>query len=113
MAEALIHGRIATEDGLLDDHALLIEDGRITDIVREDDPRLRAAQTYDLNGRMLLPGFIDTQVNGGGGVLFNDAPTLDTIRRMAAAHAKFGTAGFLPTLISDDLDVIARAIAAV
>ncbi|HXS07770.1 MAG TPA: N-acetylglucosamine-6-phosphate deacetylase [Rhizomicrobium sp.] len=113
MAEALIHGRIATDGGLLDDHALLIEEGRIAAIVHEKDSKLEAARTYDLKGRMLLPGFIDTQVNGGGGVLFNDAPSLNTIRRMAAAHAKFGTTGFLPTLISDDLDVIARAIAAV
>ena len=64
-------------------------------------------------GRMLLPGFIDTQVNGGGGVLFNDDPSVDTIRRIGAAHRKFGTTGFLPTLISDDLRQSKRAIEAV
>ena len=113
MLEALVHGRIASEDGPLDRHAVLIEAGHIAAIVPENDPRIGTAQIHDLGGRLLLPGFIDTQVNGGGGVLFNDAPTLDTIRRMGAAHARFGTTGFLPTLISDDLDVIARAIAAV
>lgn len=113
MAQALVNGRIATEGRLLDRHALLIEDGRIADIVKEDDPRLKSARIHDLKGLMLLPGFIDTQVNGGGGVQFNDAPTLETIRRMGAAHAKFGTTGFLPTLISDNLDVVARAIGAV
>ena len=60
----------------------------------------------------LLPGFIDTQVNGGGGVLFNDEPTVEAIRRIGRAHRRFGTTGFLPTLISDDLHVVARAIAA-
>ena len=113
MLEALINARIAMEGGLLDRHAVLIEEGRIADIVEQDDPRLGSAQTRDLNGLLLLPGFIDTQVNGGGGVQFNDAPTVDTIRRMAAAHARFGTTGFLPTLISDDLDVMRRAIEAV
>src|SRR5262245_38621073 len=62
---------------------------------------------------MLLPGFIDTQVNGGGGVLFNSQPTLDTIRRIGRAHRQFGTTGFLPTLISDDLEVLERAVSAV
>ena len=52
-------------------------------------------------------------MNGGGGVLFNDAPSVESIRAIGAAHRRFGTTGFLPTLISDDLDIVARAIAAV
>ena len=64
-------------------------------------------------GNLLLPGFIDSQVNGGGGVLFNDAPSVDVIRDIGRAHRKFGTTGFLPTLISADLDVVAKAIEAV
>ncbi|MBD8678457.1 N-acetylglucosamine-6-phosphate deacetylase [Sphingomonas sp. CFBP 13720] len=67
----------------------------------------------DCDGDWLLPGFLDTQVNGGGGVLFNDAPTVDTIAAIGAAHARYGTAGFLPTLISDDLDVVDRGMRAV
>jgi N-acetylglucosamine-6-phosphate deacetylase len=62
---------------------------------------------------MLLPGFIDVQVNGGGGVLFNDQPTVEGIQRIAAAHRRFGTTALLPTLISDDLDIVERAVAAV
>jgi N-acetylglucosamine-6-phosphate deacetylase len=61
----------------------------------------------------LLPGFIDVQVNGGGGVLFNDDPNPESIRAIGAAHRRFGTTGFMPTLISDDLDTIGRAIDAV
>jgi N-acetylglucosamine-6-phosphate deacetylase len=67
----------------------------------------------DLAGALLLPGFVDTQVNGGGGHLFNEEPSVDTIRAIGAAHRRFGTTAFLPTLISDDLSVVARAIAAV
>lgn len=62
---------------------------------------------------ILAPGFIDVQVNGGGGVLLNDEPTADGVTRIVAAHRKFGTTGCLPTLITDRLDVIERlAIAA-
>jgi N-acetylglucosamine-6-phosphate deacetylase len=70
------------------------------------------AEIVDLDGGYLLPGFIDTQVNGGGGVLFNDSPDVATIARIGDAHRQFGTTSFLPTLISDDLDVIDRAMRA-
>ena len=51
-------------------------------------------------GAWLAPGFVDLQVNGGGDVLFNDAPTRETLLTIAAAHRRFGTTSFLPTLIS-------------
>ena len=78
--------------------------------------RIRAAAAPPasiLRDNSCCPGFIDVQVNGGGGVLFNDDPSPESIRAIGAAHRRFGTTGFLPTLISDDLDTIARAIAAV
>lgn len=55
---------------------------------------------------ILAPGFIDIQVNGGGGVLLNDAPAEAGIRRIVAAHRKYGTTGLLPTLITDRVDVM-------
>jgi N-acetylglucosamine-6-phosphate deacetylase len=113
MAVALINGRVMGDDGLLEGRCVLLEGGRIVDIMEKSDPRCQTAQRHDLGGRLLLPGFIDSQVNGGGGVLFNDAPTVETIRAIGQAHRRFGTTGFLPTLISADLDVVARAIAAV
>jgi N-acetylglucosamine-6-phosphate deacetylase len=113
MLQALTNARIVTLDGISDRRAVLIDDGRIIDVTGAGDPRLQQAECRDLEGSLLLPGFIDTQVNGGGGVLFNDEPTVATIRRMGAAHRKFGTTGFLPTLISDDLSVVKRAIGAV
>lgn len=51
---------------------------------------------------ILAPGFIDVQVNGGGGRMLNDGPSCETIRIIAAAHRRFGTTGFLPTLITDE-----------
>lgn len=112
MAVALTNGRVLRGRTLVDGLCVLIENGRILAVVGQDDPRCREASLRDLGGHLLLPGFIDTQVNGGGGVLFNDAPTVEAIRQIGRAHRRFGTAGFLPTLISTDLDVVAQAIAA-
>src|SRR3546814_11552865 len=72
-----------------------------------------ADREIDLEGGWLLPGFVDTQVNGGGGVLFNDQVDVDAIAAIGAAHARFGTTGFLPPLISDTPAQIAAALAAV
>lgn len=112
MPIALHNGRVLRGHALLTGQAVLLEGGRILDIVPEDHPGTRGATRVDLGGNMLLPGFIDTQVNGGGGVLFNDSPSVDAIRQIGRAHRHFGTTGFMPTLISADLDVVARAIAA-
>jgi N-acetylglucosamine-6-phosphate deacetylase len=112
MTLALINGRILTDAGFVEDKVVLVKDGRIAGIV-DRDARLDAARSWDLEGNLLLPGFIDTQVNGGGGVLFNDAPSVESIREIGRAHRRFGTTGFLPTLISDDLHVVSRAVRAV
>jgi N-acetylglucosamine-6-phosphate deacetylase len=113
MTTALTHARVLAADGWHDDLAVLLEGERIVDLLPPADPRVRDAHQHDLRGAMLLPGFIDVQVNGGGGVLFNEAPTVETLRRIGAAHRRFGTTGFLPTLISDRVEVMRAALAAV
>ncbi|MGH6891397.1 MAG: N-acetylglucosamine-6-phosphate deacetylase, partial [Dongiaceae bacterium] len=93
-------------------HALIIEGARILDLVRESElPADLAAQRLD--GGLLAPGFIDVQVNGGGGVLLNDARTADGVRTICDAHARYGTTALLPTLITDARSVTAQAVAAV
>lgn len=110
--QALIHAPVFTGDEWQEYQALLIDGSRIEALVPEDEiPPGYAVE--DLHGMRLIPGLIDTQVNGGGGVLFNDAPEVDTLRTIGAAHRRYGTTGLLPTLISDDLEVVAQAIAAV
>jgi N-acetylglucosamine-6-phosphate deacetylase len=111
MALALVNGRVMSDRGLVDGLALRIEGGRIAALGPRDEVAA-GAEVRDLQGALLLPGLIDTQVNGGDGVLFNDEPTAETIARIGAAHRRFGTTGFLPTLISDDLGAVTAAIAA-
>jgi N-acetylglucosamine-6-phosphate deacetylase len=110
---ALVNGRILAGERIVTGQTVLLAEGRIEAIALPADPRCRDAESVDLQGQLLLPGFIDVQVNGGGGLLFNDDPSAETVRAIGAAHRQYGTTGFLPTLISDDLDTIAQAIAAV
>jgi N-acetylglucosamine-6-phosphate deacetylase len=112
MLLAFRNGRILTDAGIEPDRTLLVRNGRIEALSAAREV-IGADQVVDLQGQLLVPGFIDAQVNGGGGLLFNDDPTVETIAAIARAHRRFGTTGFLPTLISDDLDVVATAIEAV
>lgn len=87
-----------------------IDAGRITSI----EPTVAGAPGGDdLDGLTVIPGLVDLQVNGGGGILFNDAPCVETLERMVAAHAAFGTTAMLPTLISDTADTMQLAMDAV
>jgi N-acetylglucosamine-6-phosphate deacetylase len=113
MRTALVNGRILSGDGVVSGRTLLLSGSRIEALVDPGDSRCREAVLVDIEGQLLLPGFIDVQVNGGGGVLFNDDPSPESIRAIGAAHRRFGTTGFMPTLISDDLQTIGRAIDAV
>lgn len=112
MPTAFINGRVLTDAGIEEGLAVVIEGDRITAVAPRSEVRLGDSEIIDLEGNLLLPGFIDVQVNGGGGVLFNGKPTVDTIAEIGSVHRQFGTTGFLPTLVSDDLDVVAEAIAA-
>jgi N-acetylglucosamine-6-phosphate deacetylase len=109
---ALVGARILAGSTFLKGHAVVIDGERIAAVMRDADVP-PDCERVALDGGDLLPGFIDCQVNGGGGVLFNDAPTVEGIKTIGAAHRRFGTTGFLPTLISDDLAVMDKAIHAV
>jgi N-acetylglucosamine-6-phosphate deacetylase len=94
------------------DRAVVIEEGRVVAVVSSGEvPATMAVATLP-EGVWLAPGFVDTQVNGGGDVLFNDAPTPAAIAAIAAAHRRFGTTSLLPTLISDTPAKMRAALAA-
>ena len=112
MTTAFVNGRIFTGSDILENHIVEIDGAEIVGISPANGSK-DYSQEIDLNGALLAPGYIDVQVNGGGGVLFNNDPSVDSIRVIGKAHRQFGTCGFLPTLISDDLDKVERAIEAV
>ena len=87
------------------DQMLVVQDGLVNGI----EP-LDGIHAVHLGPGMIVPGFVDLQVNGGDGVMFNDAPTLETLERMADAHARLGTTALMPTLITDTPDVTRAAI---
>ncbi|WP_431687407.1 N-acetylglucosamine-6-phosphate deacetylase [Hahella sp. NBU794] len=112
MLTALTDGRIFTGETLLSQQALIIEGGRIHSITPEHQIPADAVR-LSLNGMLLAPGYIDVQVNGGGGALFNDNPSPAVLREMGAAHRRYGTTAFMPTLITDTRDKMEAAVRAV
>jgi N-acetylglucosamine-6-phosphate deacetylase len=93
------------------DSALVVEGGAVQALVPAGDRPSGGAQ-IDLGGGVLAPGFIDWQVNGGGGVLFNATPTPEAVGAIAAAHRREGTTAILPTVITDAPEVLAAALPA-
>jgi len=99
-------GHVVLGDSVISDAEIVVEGERIVAIrPLEDD-----AGAMNLAGGWVVPGFIDIQVNGGGGVLFNDNISVEGIATIGAAHARFGTTAFLPTLISAEPERIAAAL---
>ena len=88
--------------------ALVVGDGVVEGIIAADSPT--DVERVALPGGILVPGFIDLQVNGGGGALFNANPTVDGIETICRAFWPFGTTACLPTLISDTPEVMDRAV---
>jgi len=109
--KVLYGARLFDGERFLDDHALVVEGASIRAVVDLED-RPRGGEEIDLGGGVLSPGFIDWQINGGGGVLFNAEPTVEAIAKIAAAHRREGVTGFLPTVVTDAPDVLAAALTA-
>ncbi len=108
--KALIGKRIFDGSDWHEDAAVVFEGGKITGILPVD--LLSADMETIEGGEIIAPGFIDLQVNGGGGVLLNEEPTVEGIATICAAHAKFGTTALLPTLITDTFEITSRTVEA-
>ena len=106
------NGRIFDGKCLHEGQGVHFKDGRF-DGFRPEAELIQSKQDIDLGGDILFPGFVDLQVNGGDGILFNADPSTETLRRIANAHRRLGVTAFLPTLISDTRDKTCAAIAAV
>ena len=107
-----VGARIFDGDRFREDCALVVERdyGQILAIVPYSERPVH--ETIDLGGGVLAPGFVDAQVNGGGGHLFNADPTPRTIRAIVEAHRRFGTTALAPTVITDAPEILASALAA-
>lgn len=90
--------------------AIVVNDGQVEGIIAADFPT--DMRRVALPGGIIVPGFIDLQVNGGGGALLNATPTVDGIRTICEAFWQFGTTACLPTLITDTPEVMDRAVEA-
>ncbi|TIM23870.1 MAG: N-acetylglucosamine-6-phosphate deacetylase, partial [Mesorhizobium sp.] len=108
---ALTGARIFAGDDWHDNAALVVRDGLVEAIVATGAVPSGVAR-IETGGGMLAPGFVDLQVNGGGGIMLNDHPDVASIETICGAHAPFGTTALLPTLITDTPEITAAAVAA-
>ena len=92
---------------------VIIDNKHVVEIVAASAAAASDSDALDLGGQMLAPGLIDLQVNGGGGVLFNATPTLAGLQAIVTAHRATGTTACLPTLITDNREVMQNGIDAV
>ncbi len=117
MQFALTGARIFDGETLLPDTAVVVLEGhRILKLIDRRTPAfagLKPRQIIELDGGVLAPGFIDLQVNGGGGALLNKTPSVEGVAAILRGHRQFGTTALLPTLISDTREVHKAAAAAV
>ena len=104
--KAFVGARIFDGAAWHEGRVLVVGDGHVAAI---SDSVPAEAEMIDVKGLLIAPGFIDLQVNGGGGVMFNNQPNVEGIARICSAHARFGTTALMVTLITDRPDVTSKA----
>ena len=107
MKQAITGSKLFNGIDFIEHKALLIEDQHIAGIVNKDAIPTDF-QVKKLEGGILSPGFIDLQVNGGGGKLFNNSPDKESLNTIISAHQYFGTTSIMPTVISDSLNILQK-----
>jgi len=107
MKQAITGSKLFNGIEFIEHKALLIEIQHIAGIVNEDAIPTDF-QVKKLEGGILSPGFIDLQVNGGGGKLFNNSPDKESLNTIISAHQYFGTTSIMPTVISDSLNILQK-----
>lgn len=111
LSATYLGGPIFDGQDLLVGYAARFEEGRLVALTPEG-ARSKTGPVVDLEGGILCPGFVDLQVNGGGGVMFNDAPSVESIETIVQAHRSLGATRILPTLITDTPEKTQAAIEA-
>ncbi|MFL5730977.1 MAG: amidohydrolase family protein, partial [Cytophagaceae bacterium] len=102
---------IYTGESVLEKHAVLVEKGKIKKIMPDSESgAFESARQINLKGNYLIPGFIDLQLNGGGGSFFTQQISEESIEKIHQVYLRYGTTSFLPTLISTTFENILRAL---
>ena len=112
MKYAIVNCDIYTGERVLYNNGIIV-DGKKIEEIRDIDKIPKELDVIDLKGLNIAPGFIDLQVNGGGGCLFNDNPTEECLSKIYEAHRQFGTTNFLPTIITTSTQKILQSIESV
>lgn len=114
MRTLLLHGGdVLTPFEVIEDGAVFARDGLIERVGRRSEVAASADVVVEVAGRLICPGFIDLQVNGGGGAFLTEEPTRDALERMARGHVRFGTTTLLATVVTSREDRMTSALAAV
>ena len=108
---AYLADRIFDGEWMHDDAALIVDGEQVSGLRRSEDVPVNARRIILENG-LIVPGYVDLQVNGGGGVMFYDAPNVDILKTVAEAHARVGATSILPTLITNTPGNTAAAVEA-
>ena len=106
MDQVLVNGRIFDGEDIHDGQSLILKKGKVLELTAEPPSDL---EQIDLRGGLLAPGFVDVQVNGGGGIMLNNQPDLEALKVIAEGHRPYGTTAMTPTLISDSWQVMEQA----
>lgn len=102
---AYVNADIYSAEGVRSDHALLVSDGRIAGII-ERGKLEEGIEVVDLGGKSIAPGFVDLQVNGGGGILFNDEYDADSVKTAVLAHQRTGATSIFPTAFTASFEAM-------
>lgn len=101
--------KVLSGNDWLHNQQVVIANGEIKEIKPQEDVEHVQVNNTGAASLTMIPGFIDIQVNGGGGRLFNFQPDLETLIKMTQSHGRFGTTALLPTLITDEYDVMQQS----
>lgn len=104
------NGTICTPLKVIEDGAVLVRNGKIAYVGSKTQKVPKSLMRINAEGHVVCPGFVDLQVNGGGGIFLTEDGTYEGVCTMAKTHARFGTTSMLPTIITAEAEKISNAL---
>lgn len=109
----ICNGTVYTPTSVISDGAVLVRNGKIEKVGSRRELTRGQSETLDAEGNLICPGFIDLQVNGGGGAFLTEDADYESVCTIARTHSSFGTTSLMPTVMSAHENKICRALSAV